>query len=83
MVEASMAGLKERPFPALVSTLKVRIASLEASLRAKEAELLRLQTSVKATTVNELMIEARTYQQEVSRVELLFQFIRCYDFPKI
>lgn len=58
-------GGGERGGPALLSTLKVRVSRLEAALRDKEAELARLQASTKATTVNELRIQAHTYYQEV------------------
>lgn len=52
----------------LVASLKLRVSRLEATLRAKEAELARLQASVKATTLNEMKIEAETYYQEVRAV---------------
>ena len=55
----------ERSAPSLLATLKVRVSRLEAALRDKEAEIRRLQSSTKATTVNELKIQAHTYYQEV------------------
>ena len=66
-VSGAMAagGVERGGGPALVATLKVRVARLEAALRDKEAELGRLHSSTKATTVNELRIQAHTYYQEV------------------
>ena len=46
------------------------MSRLEATLRIKEAELARLQASTKATSLNEMKIEAETYYQEV-RVEVV------------
>lgn len=48
-----------------MASLKLRVSRLEATLRAKEAELARLQASAKATALNEMKIEAETYYQEV------------------
>ncbi|XP_045123869.1 IQ domain-containing protein E-like isoform X2 [Portunus trituberculatus] len=52
----------------LVASLKLRVSRLEATLRAKEAELARLHASAKATSLNEMKIEAETYYQEVVRL---------------
>lgn len=52
----------------LVSSLKLRVSRLEATLKDKEAELGKLQASCKATSLNELKIEAETYYQEVVRL---------------
>lgn len=48
-----------------MASLKLRVSRLEATLRAKEQELARLQASAKATALNEMKIEAETYYQEV------------------
>ncbi|XP_069951653.1 IQ domain-containing protein E-like isoform X4 [Cherax quadricarinatus] len=52
----------------LVSSLKLRVSRLEATLKEKEAELAKLQASTKATALNEMKIEAETYYQEVVRL---------------
>ncbi|XP_064078032.1 serine/arginine repetitive matrix protein 2-like isoform X3 [Macrobrachium nipponense] len=52
----------------LVSSLKLRVSRLEATLKDKEAELAKLQASAKATALNEMKIEAETYYQEVVRL---------------
>ncbi|XP_042234024.1 IQ domain-containing protein E-like isoform X3 [Homarus americanus] len=52
----------------LVSSLKLRVSRLEATLKEKEAELGKLQASTKATALNEMKIEAETYYQEVVRL---------------
>lgn len=55
----------------LVSSLKLRVSRLESTLKDKEAELGKLQASCKATSLNELKIEAETYYQEVRELQIL------------
>ena len=50
----------------LVSSLKLRVSRLEATLRDKESQLAKLQSSTKTTALNELKIQAETYYQEVN-----------------
>ncbi|KAG7162113.1 IQ domain-containing protein E-like, partial [Homarus americanus] len=66
----------------LVSSLKLRVSRLEATLKEKEAELGKLQASTKATALNEMKIEAETYYQEV-RVMGIFFFVSSYSIELI
>ncbi|KAK3886848.1 hypothetical protein Pcinc_009019 [Petrolisthes cinctipes] len=52
----------------VVSSLKLRVSRLEATLRDKEAEVAKLRASAKATALHEMKVEAETYYQEVVRL---------------